>query len=86
MLARLDSDTLIIKATGVTLPETGATVQEVDFKAQKIKSQDWALASLALLAKKDRVISMEMFKAALAIRFKKTILETAMVLVDHVSE
>ncbi|MCB2148259.1 MAG: 2-oxoacid:acceptor oxidoreductase family protein [Deltaproteobacteria bacterium] len=86
MLARLDSDTLIIKAAGVTLPETGATVQEVDFKAQKIKSQDWALASLALLARKDRVISMEMFKAALAIRFKKAILETAMVLVDHVSE
>ncbi|WP_319407139.1 thiamine pyrophosphate-dependent enzyme [uncultured Desulfosarcina sp.] len=86
MLARLDSDTLIIKAAGVTLPESAATVQEVDFKAQKIKSQDWALASLALLAKKNRVISMEMFKAALAIRFKKAILEAAMVLVDHVSE
>jgi 2-oxoglutarate ferredoxin oxidoreductase subunit beta len=45
-------DTLIIKAAGVTLPPTGATVQEVDFKAQKIKAQDWALASLALLARK----------------------------------
>ncbi len=86
MLAQLGDDTLIIKAAGVTLPDTGATVQEVDFKAQKIKSQDWALASLALLAKKDRVISMEMLKSALEVRFKKAILETAMDLVGRVNE
>jgi len=58
----------------------------VNFKAQKIKPQDWALASLALLAKKDRVISMDMLKAALAVRFKKTILETAVELVDRVTD
>ncbi len=86
MLAQLDSDTLIIKDAGVTLPDTGATVQAVDFKAQKIKSQDWALASLALLAKNNRVISMKMLKAALAIRFKKAILESAVDLVDRVTE
>ena len=86
ILVQLGGDTLIIKAAGVTLPETGATVQEVDFKAQKIKAQDWALASLALLAKKDRVISMDMLKAALAVRFKKAILETAVELVDRVTD
>ena len=86
MLVRLGGDTLIIKAAGVTLPETGATVQEVDFKSQKIKAQDWALASLALLAKKERVISMDMLKAALAVRFKKAILETAVELVDRVTD
>ncbi|WP_372683584.1 thiamine pyrophosphate-dependent enzyme [Desulfosarcina sp.] len=86
MLTRLGGDTLIIKAAGVTLPETGATVQDVDFKAQKIKTQDWALASLALLAKKERVISMDMLKAALAVRFKKVILETAVELVDRVTD
>jgi hypothetical protein len=85
MLAQLGSDTLILKAVGVTLPETGATVQEVDFKAQRIKVQDWALASLALLAKKNRVLTMEMLKAALAVRFKKTVLETATELVDRVN-
>lgn len=86
MLARLGGDTLIIKAAGVTLPETGATVQEVDFKAQKIKAQDWALASLALLAQKNRVISTDMLKAALAVRFEKVILETAVELVDRVTD
>ncbi|MFO7714858.1 thiamine pyrophosphate-dependent enzyme [Desulfosarcina sp.] len=84
MLSRLGGDTLIIKAAGVALPETGATVREFDFKAQKLKSQDWALASLAVLARMDRVISMEMLKAALAIRFKKGILEAAVELVDRV--
>jgi 2-oxoglutarate ferredoxin oxidoreductase subunit beta len=86
MLARLNGDTLIIKAAGVTLPETGASVQEVDFKALKIKTQDWALASLALLAGKDRVITMEMLRAALAVRFKKAILAAALELVDRVAD
>ncbi len=86
MLGRLNADTLIIKAIGVTLPETGARVQEVDFKAMKIKSQDWALASLALLARKDRVISMEMLRSALAVRFKKAILAMALELTDRVSD
>jgi 2-oxoglutarate ferredoxin oxidoreductase subunit beta len=86
MLVGLNGDTLIIKAAGVTLPETGASVQEVDFKALKIKTQDWALASLALLAGKDRVITMEMLRAALAVRFKKAILAAALELVDRVAD
>ncbi|BBO83897.1 hypothetical protein DSCO28_44630 [Desulfosarcina ovata subsp. sediminis] len=86
LLAGLGAETLILKAAGVNLPETSATVQEIDFKAKKIKTQDWALASLALVAKRKRVISMEMLKAALEIRFKKAILETALDLVDRVSE
>jgi Pyruvate/2-oxoacid:ferredoxin oxidoreductase gamma subunit len=86
MLAALDADTLVIKASGVTLPDSDATIQEVDFKARKIKSQDWALASLALLATTGRVISMPMLKAALAARFSATILERAAALIDRVAE
>lgn len=84
LLAGLGPRTLVIKAAGVDLPESGATVQEIDFKTRKIKTQDWALASLALIAKENRLISMEMLKAALAIRFKKEIAETAMELVDRI--
>lgn len=84
LLAALGPETLIIKAAGVSLPETGATIREVDFKARKIKSQDWALASLALLARADRVITLEMLRAALAVRFKGAVLETATALVDAV--
>lgn len=86
MLARLGSDALILKAAGVNLPDTGATVQTVDFKGQKIKSQDWALASLGLLAKKKQIISMDLLKAALISRFNKGVLEAAVDLVDRVTE
>jgi 2-oxoglutarate ferredoxin oxidoreductase subunit beta len=85
LLTGLGPQTLILNAAGVNLPETGACVQEIDFKAQKIKTQDWALASLALLAKKNQLISMEMLKAALAVRFKKEIADSAMELVDRVA-
>lgn len=85
MLSRLSAGTMIVKAAGVTVPDSGATVECVDFKALKIRSQDWALAGLALLAKRDRVISMDMLKAALHVRFKAAILETALALVDRIA-
>ena len=84
LLAGLRPQTLIIKAMGVSLPSTHATVEAVDFKARKIKTQDWALASLALLAQKKHMISGEMLKAALEMRFKKEIADTAIKLVDRV--
>jgi len=86
MLARLDGNSLILKVAGVSLPDTGAVVQEVDFKAQKIKPQDWALASLGLLAKHQRIITPDMLKAALALRFKGEILDSACALVDRVDD
>ena len=84
LIAGLGPQTLVIKAAGVNLPETGATVQEIDFKAQKIKIQDWALASLGVLAKKNQLISIEMLKAALSMRFKQAIADIALELVDRV--
>ncbi|MGA6927621.1 MAG: thiamine pyrophosphate-dependent enzyme [Desulfosarcina sp.] len=86
LLAQLNGDTLILKAAGVTLPDSGAAVREIDFKARKVKSQDWALASLVLLAKENRVISMEMLEAALKTRFNPVILEPAMELVQRMAE
>ena len=85
LLAKLGKDTLILKVAGVELPETGASVKEIDFKAQKIKSQDWALASLALVAKDERIISLEMLKAALELRFNKTVFELALSVVEKVT-
>lgn len=86
MLTRLGKNALVIKASGVNLPQTAATVQTVDFKAQKVKAQDWALASLALLAKKERIINLDMLKAALAARFNQGVLEAAVDLVARISD
>ena len=85
LIGKLGPETLILKTAGVNLPETGATVKEIDFKAQKIKSQDWALASLAIVAKMNKLISVEMLKAALGMRFKKAIADASIELVDRVA-
>jgi len=82
MVAGLTKDTLAIKAKGIDLPESEAEIIEIDFKARKIKSPDRALASLAVMAKKNRVISLDMLKAALEIRFKGKTLQASLSLVD----
>ena len=84
LFAGLGPETLVIKAAGIGLPESNATVMEIDFRARKIKTPDWALACLAQLARDNRLISVQMLKAALAMRFKKDIADTAIGLVDQV--
>ncbi len=84
MIGKLTEKTLVIKAMGVDFPDTKARVVEVDFKKQKIKSPDRALASLAVMAKKNAIVSLDMLKAALKVRFKGKILESSLTLVDRV--
>ncbi len=86
MLSRLNGQTLILKATDVRLPDTDATLREVDFKAHQVKQPDRALAGLALLAKMNRIITIEMLKAALRVRFKAQVLDTAMALVERIAD
>jgi 2-oxoglutarate ferredoxin oxidoreductase subunit beta len=77
MFASLSHESVVIKAAGVELPACPADVVEVDFKAKKIKSQDYALAALAVMAQQNRVLNMEMLHAALKLKFKQSIYETA---------
>jgi len=80
----LDQETLVLQADGIEVPETNATVRQIDFKGQGIKSPDWALASISLLAKLNRVISPEMFRSALETRFKRQSLVSSLELFDRV--
>jgi pyruvate/2-oxoacid:ferredoxin oxidoreductase beta subunit len=84
MLQNLPDDVLVIKVMGVELPSIKNEIIEVDFKVQKIKSGDWALAALSVLAGKKRVINTEMLKAAISARFKGQALKAALALVDRV--
>jgi hypothetical protein len=81
---RIDKNTLIIQVPGVTLPPSQATIQAVDFKNQGIRSSDWATAALAVLAKKNRVITLQMLQAALEKRFRDKTLSAARDLVNRV--
>ena len=56
----------------------------MDFKGQGVKIQDWALASLSVMAKLDKVISVEMLQSALKIRFKGKDLVSALDLIGRV--
>lgn len=85
MLADLPSEALVIKAAGVELPHCQATIIEVDFKAKKIKSQDWALAALAVLARQNKVLTIDMLKAALKLRFKTAVYEVALAVAEKVA-
>jgi pyruvate/2-oxoacid:ferredoxin oxidoreductase beta subunit/Pyruvate/2-oxoacid:ferredoxin oxidoreductase gamma subunit len=80
----LNENTLIILASGVTVPSCEARIHPVDFKSQKIKSPDWALAALSVLAKLNQVIHLKMLKTALEYRFEGKILASARDLVDRV--
>ncbi len=83
LLARLDKNTLVIQAKGVDLPQCNAEIIQMDFKSQKIRSSDQALASLAVLAKLGKVVSPEMLKSALEVRFKDKILASSVDLVER---
>ena len=71
MFAHLQKNTLVVQIEGVELPVCNGHIHKIDLKSQGIRKTDWALASLAVLAKLGRIISTEMLEAALKIRFKE---------------
>ncbi len=80
----LEEDSLVIRAPGVKVPPSKGCVQAVDFKGQGVKIQDWALGSLSVMAKLDKVISVEMLQSALKIRLKGKDLVSALDLIGRV--
>ena len=82
MLENLPEETTVFKVKGLEMPTGKARVLEADFKAAKIKSGDRALAMLALLAARNTVISMEMLKQALSLKFKDPILSSSLEVVE----
>jgi 2-oxoglutarate ferredoxin oxidoreductase subunit beta len=84
LFERLAEDAFIIQARDVSLPAGKARIHHIDLKAQGIKSPDWALASLAVLAKHKKVITLQMLNAALKVRFKGRALASALELVKQV--
>ncbi len=86
MLAALPAEALVLRAGGVALPATAAAVVDIDFKAHRIKSQDWALAALGVLARRREVLDLEMLRSALALRFKDRVHETALAVVEKTAD
>ncbi|MBF0574221.1 MAG: 2-oxoglutarate synthase, partial [Desulfamplus sp.] len=75
----------LLKEKSVSIPETAATVVEIDFKEYQIKKQDWALASLGFIAGKEQGITMEMLDFALKSRFKPAVYDSAIEIVKKLA-
>ena len=75
VFGKLKPEALVILAAGLDLPEHKAQAVTADFKAWGIKRNDWALASLAVLAAQGRVLSKEMLEAGFEKRFRGDVLE-----------
>lgn len=85
LFERLTPKSLIIQISGVNLPDSKARIHPVDLKARGIKRPDWALASLAVLAKLERVISVDMLMTAIKLKFKGDTRQSALALVKGLS-
>jgi pyruvate/2-oxoacid:ferredoxin oxidoreductase beta subunit/Pyruvate/2-oxoacid:ferredoxin oxidoreductase gamma subunit len=86
MFATLGPDTLILHPPAVGLPPTQAETLAVDLGALKIRPPDWALAALAVLAHRQKILTIDMLEAALTLRFKDQVLEQALALVRKVDK
>ena len=73
VFGKLDESALVLKAAGLSIPDTEAQVCEIDFKEYKIKKQDWALASLGYLAEKEKLFNREMLEFAIRTRFSQKV-------------
>ncbi len=85
LFASLDENCLILQAADTQIPDCKAKVIPMDFKAQKIKDQDRALAAVSVLAGRGKVISQEMLETALTFRFSSPVLESVLDLVKKAS-
>ncbi|MCG8549929.1 MAG: thiamine pyrophosphate-dependent enzyme [Desulfobacterales bacterium] len=77
IFAGLRPNAYILKEKSVSIPDTLAQVEEIDFKALKISRHDWALASLGILAEKGMVLTQEMLLSALKSRFNPKVFTQA---------
>ncbi len=84
MFEKLPTDTFVVKEKSVAIPETRAEVLEVDFSRLKVVKQDWALASLAVLAKHQKGITIDMLKLALQSRFPEKVYLRSMDVVEKI--
>ncbi len=84
LFEHLGKDTLIIGAVDIRVPPCKAEIIQTDFKRLKIGGSDRALAALALMAKRSKIINPVMLNAALAMKFKDDRLAHAAALCERV--
>lgn len=82
LFEKTDRQTQVIRSGEVTIPGAKGDVHTVDFKSLGIKGPDRALASLAILAKMNRILTDEMLRGALSVKFSGAVREAALEIVE----
>ncbi len=80
--AHFGENTLVLAAADVMLPESPARVHTIDFKALGVRPPDRALAAVAAVAARERIISPPMLDRALEHRFAGKVLGSARATVE----
>lgn len=78
LFANLSQETLVIKGSELALPDTHATVINIDFAGLNIKASQRALAALAVLAGTGSPLGKEMLAAGIAHRHRGKMVEEAL--------
>lgn len=81
LFGTLGHETLVIKGSELTLPDTKATVIEIDFSGLNIKPAQRALVALAVLMKEGAILSKEMLESGISDRYHGKMLEEALAVV-----
>jgi 2-oxoglutarate ferredoxin oxidoreductase subunit beta len=84
IFSRLRKQAYVLKEKDVHLPDTPAQVESIDFRSYKITQNDWALASLGLLAREKKSITARMLDTALKTKFTPRIYEKAKKTIDKI--
>ena len=85
MLATLPETTVVIQVKGVEMPAGRARITEVDFQAHQVKSPDWAMAMLAILAAQHIMITTDLLKFAIRQKFPESVSAKVIPLIDRVT-
>ncbi len=83
LLMQLSERTWLLSAKALDLPPSSAKKLALDFKAEKIKPQNWALTALAILAARNKALSLEMLRAAVKERFEGQVRDNVLKLIEH---
>jgi Pyruvate/2-oxoacid:ferredoxin oxidoreductase gamma subunit len=84
LFKHLLADTFVLKDKSVQVPDSKAPVISFDFKALKFKEQDWALASLGILAAKEKGLNHHLLMLAVKQRFDKARLPGVLKTLDKI--
>lgn len=83
VFSMLTEDSLVVKDSKLSLPDTRARVIDFDCADMKIRSSEQALAGLAVVAREGKLLTYEMLVAGLGHRYRGKMLDEALAVVTR---